>query len=223
VKVTDISLISCNFLEPERYGKTQVIFEFKTSENLETVDENYEISYFLPMGHESETVFSTIYLPETAILTTDVSNQSFSPGYGKTMSDGKHIIVYWEKENVKSGDDLYFSVMYRMPETQTSVYDIAIMVVIAVLIIVSLGVVYIKTTKRPESMKVVMPVLRGDEKTVVEIIDRHEGSVNQKVIVRESDFSKAKVSRLVANLKERGIVDVEVLGRMNKITLKLKR
>ncbi len=68
-----------------------------------------------------------------------------------------------------------------------------------------------------------MPLLKGDEKVLVDILNKHNGSVNQRVIVRESDFSKAKVSRLVAGLKERGIVDVEILGRTNKVTLKLKR
>ena len=41
--------------------------------------------------------------------------------------------------------------------------------------------------------------------------------------MRETDFSKAKVSRLVKNLKERGVVDIEpVSGRENRIILKIK-
>ena len=39
--------------------------------------------------------------------------------------------------------------------------------------------------------------------------------------MRESGFSKAKVSRLVSNLRERGVVGVEpISGRENRVLLK---
>ena len=87
----------------------------------------------------------------------------------------------------------------------------------------------IKIEARPEERKedidtirVVTSVLREDERKIVGILESHEGKVIQKVIVRETDFSKAKVSRLVKNLKERGIIDVEPIGRTTKITLKIR-
>ena len=45
----------------------------------------------------------------------------------------------------------------------------------------------------------------------------------QKVLVRETDFSKAKVSRLVKSLSERGVLEVEPMGRTNKIKLKIEK
>jgi uncharacterized membrane protein len=215
-KVTDTSLVSCNFMDFENYDRTKINIRFSTTDTVNKVDENYDFSNFVQIEGEVKSFFNIVYLPETSSLVTDLPNESFSPRNGKTLSDGKHIMIYWGKENLETGEDLFFSVNYKMPVGD--VYDIGVMAVIAVLIIVSLGVVYIKATRKHDSMKVIMPLLKGDEKIVVDVLNKHEGSVNQRVIVRESDFSKAKVSRLVAGLKERGIVDVEILGRTNKVT-----
>lgn len=219
-RVTDTSLVSCTFTDFENYDRIKLKIQFNTKDTVKKVDENYEFAQFIPIESEVSRFFNIVYLPETSTLLTDIPNESFSPGNGKTLSDGQHIMIYWDREDLKKGEDLYFSVTYKVPVG--GVYDIGIMAVIALLIIFSLGIVYMKTTRKHESMKVIMPLLKGDEKVVVDILNKHNGSVNQRVIVRESDFSKAKVSRLVADLKERGIVDVEVLGRTNKVSLKLK-
>jgi uncharacterized membrane protein len=49
---------------------------------------------------------------------------------------------------------------------------------------------------------------------------REKGTVDQRQIVRETDFSKAKVSRIISNLVERGVLEKEVKGRKNLIRLK---
>jgi len=169
-----------------------------------------------------ERAFSIIYLPETATLKANVSNESFTPRYGKVLSDGRHIMVYWERENVKKGDDLEFSIMYKMPMGAGSLYDVAIVMILAMVLITIIAVGYVKRVHRESSVKVVMPLLKEDEKKIIDILTERKGKAIQRVLVRESDFSKAKVSRLVASLKERGIVDVEHLGRTNRVTLKLK-
>lgn len=219
--LTDMSVVSCTFVNYENYDQTKIEIRFKTEDAIEEVDENYYFSNFVEINGDVESFFNILYLPESAILAADIPNESFSPGNGKTLSDGKHIMVYWDKDSLKEGEDLYFSVSYKLPVGGE--YDIGVMVLIAFVIIISLVVFYIKTSRRQGSIKVIMPLLKGDEKIVVDILNKHKGSANQRIIVRESDFSKAKVSRLVAGLKERGIVDVEVLGRSNKVTLKLKR
>lgn len=219
-RITDTSVISCVLPDYADYDRLNIKMEFKTWDHVRTVDENYDFSHFVPIEWEVERFFNIIYLPQTATLASEIQNESFSPSGGELLSDGKHIMVYWNREGLEEGDDIYFSISYRMPIDAT--WDIGLMVVIAVIIIVSLGMFYMKNTYRHRSVKVIMPLLKGDEKVVVEILNKHGGSANQRVIVRESDFSKAKVSRLVANLKERGIVNVEIMGRTNKVSLKLR-
>ena len=223
-KVTDTTLISCNFINPKPGVHANVELTFETTGLVEKKNDGYQYSNFVSMDANAERFFFIIYLPTSSTLATDVSNESFSPRNGKTLSDGQHIMVYWDKENVETGDDLYFSATYRTAATNMmGVYGVGIMVVIAVVIIASLGIYYVRTVRRQDSVKVVMPLLKSDEKTVVDILRKHGDSVNQKTIVRESDFSKAKVSRIIADLKEREVVEVESMGRANKITLKIKK
>jgi uncharacterized membrane protein len=217
------TVVSCNFVNLGDENKTQVQLDFETSENVVRNGDDYTFNSVHLVDLPVERAFSIVYLPETATIKTGISNESYTPRYGKTLSDGRHIMVYWERDGVKKGDDLEFSVMYSMPAGPGSFYDVAIVVIIAFVLIVVIAVGYIKRMHRESSFKVVVPVLKKDEKRIVDILAERKGQAIQRVLVRESDFSKAKVSRLVANLKERGILEVEHLGRTNRVILKLKR
>ena len=222
--VTDTTLVSCKFTNYQNYDITSIKINFEVRDIVKKIDEDYAFDHFVPMEENLNRFFNIIYLPQTATLATEVPNESFSPRNGEMLSDGRHIMVYWDRQNIEKGEDMYFSVNYKMPQDNAvDAWGIGLAVVIAMLIIASLGVFYIKTTRKQDSMKALMPLMKKDEKTVIDILSKHEGSVNQKIIVRESDFSKAKVSRIIAGLKERGVVGVESMGRSNKITLKLKR
>ncbi len=220
----EMSSVSCDFINYKNYDGAKIEISFLSDEITQKAEEVYEFNRFVPIETGTNRFFNIVYLPPTATLVTDAPNESFTPRNGKTLSDGKHIMVYWDKESVENGEDMYYAVTYRLPPSNMgSIWDIGITVVIAVILIASLGVFYVRTTRKQDSIKVLMPLMKGDEKVVIEILLKHEGSANQKVIVRESDFSKAKVSRIITGLKERGIVEVQSLGRTNKITLKIKK
>ncbi len=215
------TVISLYPVNTQGINKTQIQLTFETKENIAKNGEIYTFSSVYIVDVPVERAFAIVYLPETATLKTNVSNESFSPRYGRVLSDGKHIMVYWERENIKGGDDLEFSITYIMPLAAGSLYDVAIIVILAVILVVVIAVGYVRRLHRQSSVKVVMPLLKGDERVIVDILRERKGEAIQRALVRESDFSKAKVSRLVANLKERGIVDVEHLGRTNRVKLKL--
>lgn len=221
-RITDITNVSCTFLDHEEYENMKIELSFRTDRLVEKMDDFLTFEQFVPIGHETRSFFHMVYLPSSATLSSENLEDSVSPATGKTLSDGKHIMVYWDKEGLEKGEDLYFSVIYTVPENGNG-YEFLLMFGIAVVIIFSLGFIYLKTTHRSRSMKVIMPLLKGDERVVVDILKKHGGSAKQRRIVRESDFSKAKVSRIVAGLKERGIVGVEILGRTNRVTLKTQK
>lgn|GEM_PF-637176 len=171
--------------------------------------------------------FILVKIPKNSVLSEEAANQSYAPSDGKILSDGKHIMVYWQRENLTAGEDLKFSVSYSIPSAGgfysnmfiITVAGIVIISMISVAVYVRRGSIYSKSTT-----EVIASVLNTDEKKVVDILARHGGKSGQKIIVRESDFSKAKVSRLVKNLKERGVVDIEpISGRENRIILKFEK
>jgi uncharacterized membrane protein len=170
-------------------------------------------------------MFCIIKLPPKAGLAMEVANESFFPPDGKILTDGKRIIVSWEKRNLTTEDSLNFSVLFDLVGTGGLLWDVLIVVLTTVVIIIMIVVaVYVRrgTTLVKREIKI-LPLLNADEKRIVDMIAKQGGEARQRLLVKESDFSKAKVSRLIKNLKERGVVDIEpISGRENKIILKIK-
>ena len=78
-----------------------------------------------------------------------------------------------------------------------------------------------KRIKKPA--EVIISVLDDYEKRVINIINAAGGEVNQRKVVQETNLSKAKVSRVVKNLQNRGLITVERIGRTNKLKLAKKK
>ena len=198
-----------------------------TKEGITAFQGKYNFSTNYGISVPINEAFILIKIPRSSVLSEEPANQSYIPRDGKILSDGKNIMVYWQRENTTATDDMRFSVSYAIQAMGASfsnlfvvsIAGIVIMSMIAVAIYVRRGGGLGKTTA-----EVVTSVLNTDEKKVVDILARHGGKAGQKIIVRESDFSKAKVSRLVKNLRERGVVDIEpISGRENRIILKFEK
>lgn len=63
-----------------------------------------------------------------------------------------------------------------------------------------------------------MNILIDEEKELIELIKEH-GSISQKEIVDVTGLTKPKVSRMISDLEQRGIVKKVKIGRINKIAL----
>jgi len=168
---------------------------------------------FLP----TDRTFVMIRLPQYSALSEENASKSFSPSDGNIISDGKHIMVFWERENLGE-ENMQFSVSYSFP-TGIPSYIIISLTIIVVIAMIGV-VVYARRKQHP--VEVIASVLNKDEKVIVDILGQKDGKALQKVLVRESSFSKAKVSRLVKDMKDRGIVRIEpVSGRENRIMLSM--
>ncbi len=216
------SNIVCDFIgmtEENRF----ITLEFDADGNIRREGDEYQFirNYGVPVPVDRS--FVSITLPRNAILAGENINQSIFPAGGKTSSDGKRIIVYWEMNNVTSGNDLGFSVKYTIADRDY--YNMIVLAMALVIVVVMFGVIaYAKRSPQPvpkEKEGPVTSVLTSNEKAIVDVLQRHGGKAIQKVLVRETDFSKAKVSRLVKNLVQRGVVETEPIGRTTKVTLKM--
>jgi len=70
-----------------------------------------------------------------------------------------------------------------------------------------------------EPMKVVMRVVKPDERAALEVLIENGGFCLQKDITFKASLSKLKTHRIVARLAERGIVQVKKVGRTNEISV----
>ncbi len=220
----DRTILYCN-LQKHYENLTQIKITFVTNNNIKRHKNWFEFVMRYYVQYPTKRLSSTIYLPQTASLSGEI-NESFSPVYGKTFTDGKRIIIYWEKQNLEEDDIMEYSINYVLPQLKEPINNFLISILTLFIVLVMIIIAfYIKKGGIAEStIKAIIPILTKDEKMVVEVLENHGGETGQKVIVRETDFSKAKVSRLINSLKERGVVRVEPLsGRENKVILLLKR
>ena len=65
-------------------------------------------------------------------------------------------------------------------------------------------------------------VLLVDEKSIIKVLQRHEGAMTQRDLVRESGLSKVKVSRVLKKLEAKKIISKYEFGMTNRIRLEKK-
>lgn len=213
------SIIYCDFMGMSKENN-MLKLRFLINNAVYRMNNNYLFKINYGISLPIDRVFTLIKLPENGALAKQPANQSYFPSNGNIMTDGKHIMIYWQEGNLTSGSNLQFSVLFSFPSAFFISSDNLLIAILTVFVIISmLGIaIYMKSGKKIET---VTSVLNKDERAVVDVLKKNKGKTLQKNIVRETGFSKAKVSRLVKNLKERGIVDIEpVSGRENRIILK---
>jgi len=218
------SSISCNFYGMEEDGRN-IRINFYTREAIRPTDDKYEFRLNFPVPYKTERMFSIVKLPAKAALSEEIVNQSYFPPDGSTLTDGRRMMVSWEGMNLTTEETLSFLVTFEVMDSGGSMWDLTVIAMTSIVVIIMLSVAFYMRRGSPkgEADVKVLPLLNKDEKKVVDIIARNDGQVRQSVIVKESDYSKAKVSRLIKNLKERGVVDTDpISGRENKVILKIK-
>ena len=218
------STIACEFTEFAEEKRFLRLF-FETSSGVQRIKNHYlfSASYNIPVSVDD--IVIKLQLPENAALIEVFPDNPSTASYNNTIT------LLWDKEDL-TNDDLSFSVKYSIPVLSEEFYMFFIITITLIIIIVMISMIlYVrrgskktptKDEERVDPVKVVASVLREDEKKIIDVLEKHEGKVIQKVLVRETDFSKAKVSRLVKNLKERGIINVEPIGRTTKVSMKIK-
>jgi uncharacterized membrane protein len=154
-----------------------------------------------------------VELPAGIVLKEPIAD-AIEPVGANVTTDGRHILIDWAATNVEgqwSG-----SIAYERTEIISSLPTIlAVIAILAAVAVVAYKYYFSGGTK--ESMKIILPVLKKDEKGVIEGLIKHGSGVNQKIIVKESGYSKAKVSKVLKSLGERGLVRLERTGRSNRV------
>ncbi|MCD6092624.1 MAG: winged helix-turn-helix transcriptional regulator [Candidatus Aenigmarchaeota archaeon] len=142
----------------------------------------------------------------------------FSPENGEEGSDGRRIYVKWVFNNPTLGKAIGISVIYE------PVFEFVEIVIIAITVVVILIMIFsVLFFKRRGAVKDVLPVLNEPERKVMEMVLKSKGSIDQRNIVRELDYSKSKISRTIQSLEQRGLIKTTKRGRSNKITLAFKK
>jgi len=217
VSIKGTSLINCNLSLTA--DKRTLFLNFRTDDFVKQLDDRFFFSGDFSIDVEIEQLFSTLKLPDRAIVVKEAGRISFSDN-ANVISEGR--IVVWSIPNIAKGQNLRLEALYeKLPPTffeQLRLHQIAIFGLAVGAVIAFLLLRYFK-----KSEQLVLSVLDEFERKVVDIVAANQGEVNQRKVVLESNLSKAKVSRVVKSLAERGLIEVQRLGRTNKLRLIKKK
>ncbi len=206
------TLISCENANSQNFKLKFVVPDLiKKSGNLYYYQDKFVIT-------EITDFFSLkTYLPEGYVLATNLSliNQvPFSPSWGKSGSDGRHIFVEWTKKP-NLGDTYYVEVYFEKAENTLIYRYYSLLAVIGIFALLAFFFFYYRSSNK------VIGYLNENERKVVDVIRKYGGKVSQKKICIETDFSKAQVSRILKDMEERGLIRRIKKGRSCDVILKV--
>ena len=134
-------------------------------------------------------------------------DDSFKPSNAEIRSDGRRIVLYWEEDNVSNA---LFSVKYVPPKQEFSLW----LAVVAILAGSTLFIYFPFHERRKEDM---LFGFRHDEKIAINYIQEKKIAL-QRDLEEQFKFSRAKATRIVSKLVEKGLVRKQRYGRTNKLT-----
>ena len=116
----------------------------------------------------------------------------------------------------------------KVVETQNIV--IAVLILVIALIV---GWIFFQLRKKPEpereeriagerkqTKKIDVSTLDADEKRIIGVLQEKGGSAFQSDVIKELDYSKVKVSRMLDRLEQKGIVERKRRGMANLVVLR---
>lgn len=160
-----------------------------------------------------------VVLPEDASIVDEdnISQPSIYPENGQTGSDGQRIFVVWNTNPELGGEPTTFSIFYNDPENSGSLFQYVGIGLLVVLLALLSYTVWSRVSK--VDISETYEELNEDQEDIVKLLIENDGSMLQKDVVDSSKYSKAKVSGLVSELVDEGIIEKEKEGRSNKLMI----
>ncbi len=218
VKSGGASIIDCRMnLTGE---KRTLELKFETVDLIKSLDTKKLFSVDLSISQSIAQASAAVKLPEGYALANNSVVPAIYPPTDSILSDGRRIIVNWNIANITAEQPFKLQVLYEPVQKQSSMLVISV-IIISALVLGGLGFFFYRRIKKPK--EVILSVLDDFERKVVEVITAAGGELNQRKVVAETNLSKAKVSRVVKRLQERGLIEVTRLGRTNKLKLAHKK
>lgn len=220
VTVSGITTVDCYIGLTEEKRTVNIYFE--TTDFVKSLDNKFNFNGDFSLNRDIDQVFASVKLPEVmALVSEEIVGRLSYPKNATILSDGRHIIVVWEFSGFKSDQPMRFQILYErltQPGFQLRLSHVALFAFVSV---TTLALLYIRFFRKPE--KLILSVLDEFERKVIDIVVASGGEIIQKKVVQQTNLSKSKVSRVVKSLVERGLIEVERMGRRNKLKIVKKK
>jgi uncharacterized membrane protein len=213
--------LHCKPPSPFMVGEVTILTNFHAKGLTKKIGNLTLFSFDIPILWKTDRIYVTIKLPENVFIAEeDEVLLPISPSGAQKEIEGRNILASWDFRNKNTGDlipiRIYYEGLQSNQPTDNSIYKW--LLILAVLLVIVIIFLYRFTSKKSD---LILSVLNEAERMVVDIIKKQgKDNIDQRKIVAQSGFSKAKVSRIVQSLESRGVVSVEKRGRKNRISLR---
>lgn len=214
-----------------------VEFEFEAYDLVKDIENAELFSYSYGVKSPTSNFSITIIMPPGAALLSAIDFDPYFPS-GATIGTelGRRVFLEWDVMKPELGRTYTFGSYFEyvgvpvnpQPDEGNDFGNpiMATFLVLILVVAVTAAVFYIgqrrgrKSSERDEGdVKRVFSVLMEDERKVIDAILEKGDKCKQRDIVKATDFSKAKVSRIMAELEARGIITRTRVGRTNKVII----
>jgi uncharacterized membrane protein len=213
--VRGISTVACEMSQTE--GRKTIQVNFDSPDLVKELGNRFLFSADYATDALIRSMVVSVKLPEGMALVDEGNGQPGRLTFAQnatTLSDGRRISVNWELRDIETGSPLRFEIFY---ESLISPFwsQLRIRYFIAFGVVAAVVLAFLLMRRAKKEQELVVSVLDEYEKKVMDIVHAAGGTVNQKKVVQDLNLSKAKVSRIVKSLSERGVIQVERRGRTN--------
>ncbi len=136
-------------------------------------------------------------------------HQNYMPGGGELDTDGERIMIVWTGLNTT--EPIVFSVKMAKQGSQALVY-----LGIGAFAVMMAFIAFLSFYYHGKTERAMLKGFRDDEQKAISYIHQYS-KVLQKDLQREFSFSRAKSTRIIKKLEEKGLVRKEGFGRTNRI------
>lgn len=208
--------VTGNFSLVERvlsFKDSSAEFVYTTSEGLNRADEGFYFVNKIVYPENFDSVTVRLNLDKGIIVH---NSEAYPMGY-QIESDGQIISLVWKFGSVKKGE--YVPVFVNLEAINGEFNWWTIFAFLIVLIFVAgFAFYYKKIFKKGKNNY--EHLLDAEKKVIGELKKADRNELWQKQLQISTDFSKAKLSRLIRNLESRGLIKKVPYGNTNKISLK---
>ena len=184
------------------------------------ISDRYFFDGDFSLGKPIDSMVAFVTLPEGMVPVKEMESTFPSNATASWDLSGRKLTITWSLSNLTADRSLIFQILYGNIEPSATS---TLLWYIIPLVVISAGLIAFFIVRRMrKSREVVLSVLDGFERKVMDVIIASGGAVNQRKVVQETNLSKAKVSRVVKSLEGRGLIEVERLGRTNKLKARKK-
>ena len=166
----------------------------------------------------------------TAIMPahSSLSSESVSPIFPTSTAnytDGNSMIFVWEEPILQSGQEKVFIIKYQTPlaeslQPATSLLTTSLLLVAGIMVGIAFMYLFPRVADRLKQLGAVRIVgVTNEEEEVLDALRKKGGSCSQKELYMQFDLSQSKVSLILGNLEERGLVKRVREGRENVVKI----